>query len=56
MCFEEEKDDDHSSNKNSIVEAAKNCESEIFEEMQKKLISSLEDEKTEADTSIGTWM
>lgn len=56
LCFQEEEEDVQSANKHSIIEAAKNCESDIFDEMQRKLISNLEDEKTEVDTSIGTWM
>ena len=42
--------------KDSIVEAAKNYESDIFQDIQKKMINSLEEEKTDIDTSIGTWM
>ena len=42
--------------KTSITEAAKNEDSQLFKNIQRELITGLEEEKTDADTSIGTWM
>ena len=42
--------------KTSISEAAKNEDSQLFKNIQRELITGLEEEKTDADTSIGTWM
>ena len=56
LFLEQKKYVEHGSNKASIEEAAKNCESEIFDEMQKKLIDGIEEEKTEADISATTWL
>ena len=42
--------------KTSITEAAKNEDSQLFKNIQRELITGLEEEKTDADTSTGTWM
>ena len=42
--------------KTSITEAAKNEDSQLFKNIQRELVTGLEEEKTDADTSIGTWM
>ena len=42
--------------KTSITEAAKNEDSQLFKSIQRELVTGLEEEKTDADTSIGTWM
>ena len=39
-----------------ISEAAKNEESVKFQEIRKQLMDGLQDEQTEVDTSLGTWM
>lgn len=43
-------------NKTSISEAAKNEDSQLFKNIQRELITVLDEERTDADTSIGTWM
>ena len=43
-------------NKTSICEAARNEDSQMFKNIQRELITGLEEEKTDADSSIGTWM
>jgi len=50
--------DDLENNKVSldISEAARNEESVKFQEIQKQLMDGLQDEQTEVDTSLGTWM
>ena len=40
----------------TITEAAKNEDSQLFKNIQRELITGLEEEKTDADTSLGTWM